>query len=89
MEFVLLSYFKGFLLFFLFLSLKEALNPNTSATRLQEILDLDNLEICQAVAINPKDISFRLGADRKYIVEEGDLKVKVWKESGMVYAMVV
>ena len=40
-------------------------------------------------AINPKDISFRLGADRKYIVEDGDLKVKVWKESGMVYAMVV
>ncbi len=35
------------------MSLPEALNPNTSAKRLQEILDLDNPELCQAVAINP------------------------------------
>ncbi len=35
------------------MSLAEALNPNTSAKRLQEILDLDNPELCQAVAINP------------------------------------
>jgi len=35
------------------MSLAEALNPNTSAKRLQEILDLDTPELCQAVAINP------------------------------------
>jgi len=39
--------------------------------------------------INPDDVGFRFGKDRKYIVEEGDFKVKVWKESGMVYAMVI
>jgi len=26
---------------------------------------------------------------RKYIVEEGDTKVTLWEESGMVYAMVI
>ena len=35
------------------MSLEEALNPNTPAKRLEEILDLDNLEICQAIATNP------------------------------------
>ncbi len=40
-------------------------------------------------AINPDDVGFRFGKDRKYIVEEGSLKVEVWKESGMVYAMVI
>jgi anti-sigma factor RsiW len=39
--------------------------------------------------INPDDVGFRFGEDRKYIVEQGDFKVKVWKESGMVYAMVI
>jgi hypothetical protein len=34
-------------------------------------------------------VGFRFGEDRKYIVEQGDFKVKVWKESGMVYAMVI
>ena len=27
--------------------------------------------------------------ERKYIVEEGDTKVTLWEESGIVYAMVI
>ena len=39
--------------------------------------------------IKPKDVSVRFGNERKYIVKEGDYKVTLWKESGMVYAMVI
>jgi anti-sigma factor RsiW len=39
--------------------------------------------------INQNDVSLRFDKERKYIVEEGDLKVTLWKESGMVYAMVI
>ncbi|MGF1489302.1 MAG: hypothetical protein ACFBSE_19615 [Prochloraceae cyanobacterium] len=35
------------------MSLEEALNPNTSAAKLQEILDLENTELCHAIAIDP------------------------------------
>ncbi|MGF1489300.1 MAG: hypothetical protein ACFBSE_19605 [Prochloraceae cyanobacterium] len=35
------------------MSLEEALNPNTSAAKLQEILDLENTELCQSIAIDP------------------------------------
>jgi anti-sigma factor RsiW len=39
--------------------------------------------------INQIDVGVRFDNERKYIVEEGDHKVTLWKESGMVYAMVV
>ena len=39
--------------------------------------------------INQKDVGLRFDKERKYIVEEGDVKVTVWKESGMVYAIVI
>jgi anti-sigma factor RsiW len=39
--------------------------------------------------INQNDVGLRFDKERKYIVEEGDLKVTLWKESGMVYAMVI
>ena len=39
--------------------------------------------------INQIDVSVRFGNERKYIVKEGDYKVTVWKESGLVYAMVI
>ena len=39
--------------------------------------------------INQNDVGLRFDGDRKYTVEEGDFKVTVWKESGMVYAMVI
>jgi anti-sigma factor RsiW len=39
--------------------------------------------------INQKDVGLRFDKDRKYTIEEGDFKVKLWKESGMVYAMVI
>jgi len=39
--------------------------------------------------INQNDVSLRFDKEQKYIVEEGDLKVTLWKESGMVYAMVI
>jgi anti-sigma factor RsiW len=39
--------------------------------------------------INQNDVGLRFDKERKYTVEEGDLKVSLWKESGMVYAMVI
>ncbi len=39
--------------------------------------------------INQNDVGVRFDKERKYIVEEGDVKVTLWKESGMVYAMVI
>ena len=38
--------------------------------------------------INQNDVGLRFDKERKYTIEQGDFKVKVWKESGMVYAMV-
>ncbi|MDJ0713180.1 MAG: hypothetical protein QNJ54_03030 [Prochloraceae cyanobacterium] len=38
------------------MTLQEARNSNTTTARLQEILDLENKEICQAIAINPNTI---------------------------------
>ena len=35
------------------------------------------------------DVDVRFDNNRKYIVTEGDFKVTVWNESGMVYAMVI
>jgi hypothetical protein len=35
------------------------------------------------------DVDIRFDNNRKYIVTEGDFKVTVWNESGMVYAMVI
>ena len=39
--------------------------------------------------INQNDVGLRFDNERKYIVEEGNVKVTVWKESGTVYAMVI
>jgi anti-sigma factor RsiW len=39
--------------------------------------------------INQNDVGVRFDKERKYIVEEDDFKVTLWKESGMVYAMVI
>jgi len=39
--------------------------------------------------INQDDVGVRFGGERKYTVEDGDFKVTLWKESGMVYAMVI
>ena len=39
--------------------------------------------------IKPKDIGVRFDKEREYIVKDGDFKVTLWKESGMVYAMVI
>jgi anti-sigma factor RsiW len=39
--------------------------------------------------INQNDVGVRFDKKRKYIVEEDDFKVTLWKESGMVYAMVI
>jgi anti-sigma factor RsiW len=39
--------------------------------------------------INQNDVGLRFNKKRKYIVEEGDFKVTLWKESGIVYAMVI
>jgi anti-sigma factor RsiW len=39
--------------------------------------------------INKNEVGLRFDKERKYIVEEGDFNVTVWKESGMVYAMVI
>jgi anti-sigma factor RsiW len=39
--------------------------------------------------INQQDVGLRFDKDQKYTVEEGDFKVKLWKESGVVYALVI
>ena len=39
--------------------------------------------------INQNDVGVRFDGDRKYTVEEGGFKVTVWRDSGMVYAMVI
>ena len=39
--------------------------------------------------INQNDVGVQFGQERKYIVKEGDVKVTLWAESGMVYAMVI
>jgi len=39
--------------------------------------------------IDPNDVGLRFDKERKYAVKEGDFKVTVWRESGMVYAMVI
>ncbi len=39
--------------------------------------------------IRQSDVDVPFDRARKYIVEEGDTKVTLWGESGMVYAMVI
>jgi anti-sigma factor RsiW len=39
--------------------------------------------------INENDVGLRFDKERIYTVEEGEFKVKLWKNSGMVYAMVI
>jgi len=39
--------------------------------------------------INPNEVGVRFDRKRKYTVEEDDFKVTLWKEFGMVYAMVI
>ena len=39
--------------------------------------------------INPINVGVRFDGDRKYIVEEGDVKVSIWKDAGIVYTMVI
>jgi anti-sigma factor RsiW len=39
--------------------------------------------------INQNDVGVRFDKERKYIVTEGDFEVTLWKESEMVYAMVI
>jgi hypothetical protein len=39
--------------------------------------------------INQNDVGLRFDREQKYTVEEGNFKVTVWRESGMVYAMVI
>ena len=39
--------------------------------------------------INQNDVAVPFDRERKYIVEEGDTKVTLWEESGMVYVMVI
>ena len=39
--------------------------------------------------INQNDVGVRFDKNRKYIVKEGDFKVTLWKESDLVYAMVI
>jgi anti-sigma factor RsiW len=40
-------------------------------------------------AINQNDVGLSFDNQRVYTVEEGDYKVRLWKDSGMVYAMVI
>ena len=39
--------------------------------------------------INQNDVGLRFDKERIYTVEQGEYKVKLWKDSGMVYAMVI
>lgn len=44
---------------------------------------------CSLFIINPNDLGFDLGRDRKYSVEEHDHSIKIWSDRGLVYAMVM
>lgn len=39
--------------------------------------------------IDPDDVDFSLDKNRKYIIEDGDLKITVWQESGNIYSLVI
>ena len=39
--------------------------------------------------INPDDVKYDFSLKREYSIQEGDNRVRVWEESGLVYAMVV
>ena len=39
--------------------------------------------------IDQNDVGLRFDQQRIYTIEQGEYKVKLWKESGMVYAMVI
>ncbi len=39
--------------------------------------------------IDQKEVGVRFDGGRKYIVEEGDYKVSIWKDGGIVYTMVI
>jgi anti-sigma factor RsiW len=39
--------------------------------------------------INQNDVNLDMDKERKYIVSEGSVKVTVWKESNLIYAMVI
>ena len=39
--------------------------------------------------INKNEVGVPFDKERKYIVKDGDFKVTLWEESGMVYAMVI
>ena len=39
--------------------------------------------------IDQKEVGVRFDSGRKYIVEEGDYKVSIWKDGGIVYTMVI
>jgi hypothetical protein len=40
-------------------------------------------------AINQNDVGIRFDDDRKYIIKEGGHTVSIWKDAGIVYAMVI
>ena len=46
-------------------------------------------KLASLFVINQNDVALPFNRQRKYIVEEGDIKVTLWEESGMVYAMVI
>jgi anti-sigma factor RsiW len=39
--------------------------------------------------IDQNDVGIHFDGDRKYIIEEGNYKVSIWKDAGIVYAMVI
>ena len=43
---------------------------------------------CSLFVINPDDIKFKFKNDKKYFLAEKSHDIKVWSESGLVYAMV-
>jgi anti-sigma factor RsiW len=46
-------------------------------------------KLASLFVINQNDVAVSVDRERKYIVEEGDIKVTLWEESGLVYAMVI
>jgi hypothetical protein len=46
-------------------------------------------KLASLFVINQNDVAVSFDRERKYIVEEGDIKVTLWEESGLVYAMVI
>ena len=67
---------------------------NTASATLWEIdavllLSRSKGKCASLFTINQNDVGVRFDGDRKYIIKEDGYTVSIWKDAGIVYAMVI